>query len=111
MQLSRNVKQNGTTGVIGVLTVIAVAFLTLYGNQDIEYANAIELNAPGDIVSQLDATGKKIVPVEFGFDAVLTNSAKLELMGGLDLDARPGDVLIFRKDNGVWVEVGRYLEE
>jgi len=109
MKLSHNVKQNGTTGIIGI--VIVILNLLIYGGGAIEYADTIELEALGDIASMLDAADKDIVPVEFQYDGLISSTAKISLMGGLDLSTRAGDVLIFRKDNDVWIEVGRYLVE
>ena len=106
MKFSRNIKQNGLTGIIAMVSIIVNVLLF----SSLEYADTIEVGTQ-DIVSMLDATGKDIVPVEFQQDTLITHSVKLHLMGELNLDAVLDDVLIFRKDNGIWIEVGRYLTE
>lgn len=109
MKLSRNMKQNGGTSIIAILTVIAHAFMFMYGG-GIEYANTVELESQ-DIVFMLEQSGNDVVPVKFQQGMVVESNAKLHLMGGLSLDARPGDVVIFRKDDGVWTETYRALTE
>lgn len=111
MQLSRNIKQNGTTGIIGVVTVVAHLILMMYGNPQLEYANSLQVDPSQDIVSLLNATDKNIVPVEITAVGVLKHTESLPLQGALDLAVRVGDVIIFRKTKGNWAEVGRYLAD
>jgi hypothetical protein len=112
MRLTRNVKQNGATGIIGILTVVAHLFLMIYGDAPLEYADTLSFGVTdAGLEELLDAAGKDIVPVEFGFDTVIQESEGVGLLGALDFDAKTGDVLIFRKKDGKWVEVGRYLTE
>lgn len=113
MQLSRNVKQNGGTGIIAIVTVIAVVLLRMYGGEGgigIEFDETLAFK-PGSqsLPDLLDQTEKEIVPVQFKSGMVLSTEARLQLMGDMDLDVKPGDVLVFRKENDNWIEVGRYL--
>lgn len=111
MRLSRNVKQNGTTAIVAILTLVAHFFL-YYGGEEFEFADTIELSLPASLVDLLDETGRNIVPVEMKADTTLRNSNKLHLLGGLDFDAKIGDILVFRKEDDHWTEVvGRYLAE
>lgn len=103
-------KRNLITATIAALTLVAHFFL--YGGEEFEFADTIELLLPTGLVQLLDDTGRNIVPVEVRVNAILHNSDSLRLLGGLDFDARIGDILVFRKEDDHWIEVvGRYLVE
>ena len=111
MQLSRNVRQNGTTGVIAILTVVAHLFLYMTG-EELEFADTVEFASPPvDLKDALDATGRNIVPVDIRFEMTIQSTEAVQLLGDIDFSGKPGDVLIFRKKDGRWNEVGRYLQE
>lgn len=110
--LNAQLKKNGSVSVIAIISVIAHAFLALYGEGDLEFADTLSFALSSvRLPSMLEATGKNVVPVEFDTDVVLNSSHVLELMGGLDFHAQVGDVLVFRKKDGAWKEIGRYLTE
>ena len=110
MKLSRNAKQNGGTGIIAILTMVAHLLLSIFGGAELEYADSIEVDMlRQDVVSMLEATGKDIVPVVITMAGIIYHSDELPLQGGVDLDARIGDVLIFRKEDNHWAEANRSL--
>ena len=110
--LNPKIKKNGGVSIIAILTVVAHVFLAMYGEGELEFADTLTFALEGlRLPGVLDATGKNIMPVEFTSSLILISSPILELMGGLDLSVQPGDVLIFRKDDSLWVEAGRYLIE
>jgi hypothetical protein len=112
MKLSRNMKQNGTTGVISVITLVLHAILVMYGGGEIEFADTLAFELGGQSLPDLlDNTGKEKVPVEFNSDMVLPSDHRVRLKGSIGLVVKPGDLLVFRKENDSWVEVFRDLTE
>jgi len=110
MLISRRAKQNGIAGIIAVLTVLAHAILAIFSGGGLEYANTITYGVTDmDLKPLLDAAGTEIVPVKFDFDVIIKDNEGVTLLGGLDFNAKEGDVLIFRKEDNRWAEVGRYL--
>jgi len=110
MKLSRNAKQNGGTGIIAIVALLINVLV--FGGAELEYADSIEIDvSTQDVVLMLEATGKNIVPVVITMAGVICNSDDLPLQGGMDLNALAGDVLIFRKEDNHWEEVGRYLAD
>ena len=108
--LSPKIKTSGKVSIGLVLTVIAHVIIAMFGDGDLEFADTLTYVLQGvRLPAVLDAAGKNIVPVEFGRDMLLPSTPLLELMGGLDLSVKAGDVLVFRKEGSRWVEVGRYL--
>ena len=100
-------KRNIPAGIIAVITVLVHIFF--FGGEEIQFADTVELKMPTNLTVLLDAADKKIVPVEVKVDTVIENADRLDLLGGLDFDAKIGDVLIFKKDDNKWIEIGRYL--
>jgi hypothetical protein len=50
--------------------------------------------------------------VEFSADDVLLeHSDKVKLQGELSFTGLKGDMIILRKTDGKWVEIGKYLED
>lgn len=75
--------------------------------ETVEYAGIID-----ELLALLDEVDNGTVKaVEFADGAELKHSDKVELMGELNFTGLKGDMIIVRKTDGKWVEIGRYLKE
>jgi hypothetical protein len=65
-----------------------------------------------DLLTLLDEVEEgAVMAVEFTVDdALLKHGDRVELQGELSFTGRKGDMIILRKTDGRWVEIGKYLE-
>ncbi len=76
--------------------------------ETVDYAGIVD-----ELLALLDEVDDGTVKaVEFSLDdTLLEHSESVELMGELDFTGLKGDMIVLRKADGKWVEIGRYLKE
>jgi hypothetical protein len=76
--------------------------------ETVDYAGMID-----ELLTLLDEVDDGAVKaVEFSADdTLLEHGEKVELMGELNFTGLKGDMIVLRKTDGKWVEIGRYLKE
>jgi hypothetical protein len=86
----------------------------LWDDDEIKFAESIDYSGIVDelliLLEEVDEGTVKAI--EFNADdTVLEHSDKVELQGELSFTGLKGDMIIVRKTDGKWVEIGKYLKE
>lgn len=100
---------------VGILIILLSHVGRSWWNDDgIKFAETLDYAGIVDelliLLEEVDEGTVKAV--EFSADdTLLEHSDKVELMGELSFTGLKGDMIVVRKTDGKWVEIGRYLKE
>jgi len=112
-----NINKKQIFGTSGIASAVGVVFVLVYslffGSGGVDFAVTVEYDGNSSaLLSALSVfPDGTVVKVNFNVDGEIQNSDSLQLMGGADFTAVPGDKLYLNKTDGVWVEIGRRLVE
>lgn len=100
--------------ILAVAVIASHVGRSIYWNDDgVSFAETVEYaGIMTELLTLLDEVDDGTVKaVEFTDGAELKHSDKVDLMGELDFSGLKGDMIVLRKTDGKWVEIGRYLKE
>ena len=112
MSRKRSVAEgSGAAGLVMITVLIQALF---FASDGIEFADTIDFSALSMYKVTTLGAGEKgdIKAVKVNHEGQkLVHGEALRLMGEIDFDGLPGDILVFKYDDDAWVEIARYLTD